>query len=543
MRQFFLLFLFQGVLLFSVAQNSLQDSIQFYINEKKTYPNLEERLSDLDKGIQFAEQAKDSANLIIGHFMKAAYQEDYSAYADALENIVIGRKIAEKKKDKLQIADSYYREGVVLFRMEKLKESKRIAEKSLALFALENDTILGREKNLFHLAYIYSQEGKLDEAEKTYLEILQEVDEDRNEEMLHKTYSNLAVVYLRKGQSEKAIPVFENSIKIDSERGDKLGLARGYGNLAYAQGLIKDYPKAFENYEKSIQIAKEEGFDQVWYISLFDMSETYEGIGDYRSALEAFKKYHSVRDSVIGQQNSQKLTELQVQYATERKELELQESQNQVEKLQQAQEINRQQTMMLGLALLSLFIIGGLFIYKMRDDANRKKELQEASEKLNQVKLKNQELESLRLKEQIDYKNSDLTNLAIDITRRNEFSQEIVDRLFEIEKLPSTEVKSKIRELRMHTTGQLQVSEDLETLQKNINEIGHEFYLNLDKKIGNLSANDKQLCGMIRLNMSNKEVASIKNISVKSAKMSRYRLRKKLGLEPEQDIVGFLRGI
>jgi len=95
----------------------------------------------------------------------------------------------------------------------------------------------------------------------------------------------------------------------------------------------------------------------------------------------------------------------------------------------------------------------------------------------------------------------------------------------------------------MHTTGQLQVSEDLETLQKNINEIGHEFYLNLDKKVGGLSANDKQLCGMIRLNMSNKEVATIKNISVKSAKMSRYRLRKKLGLKPEEDVVEFLRGI
>ena len=543
MRSLFSIFFFLGVLLFSTAQNPLRDSIEFYQDDSKSYPDLESRLADLDKSIHFAQEAKDTASIVRGYFMKAAYQEDYSKFPEALKNIVEGRRFAEKKNDSLLVADSYYREAIILFRLEKLEESKKVSEKSIILFGKIKDTIFGKEKNMFHLGYVLGRQGDLDKAEKLYEEILPVFQQESDSEMLHKIYSNLAVIYLRKGFAEKAEPIFENALALDLKEGNKIGAARSFGNLAYAQALLKNYPKAFENYEKSIQIAREEGFDEVLYISLFDMAETYENIGDYKGALDAFKQYHSIRDSVIGFQNSQKITELQVQYATERKELELQESQNQVEKLQQAQEINRQRTMLLGLLLLSLLIIGGLIFYKLRDDARRNSELRSAAEKLHHVKLKNKELESLRLKEQIDYKNSDLTNLAIDITRRNEFSQELVDRLFDIEKLPPEQMKSKIRELRMHTTGQLQVSEDLETLQKNINEIGHEFYQNLDKKIGSLSANDKQLCGMIRLNMSNKEVATIRNISVKSAKMSRYRLRKKLGLTPEEDIVAFLREI
>ena len=45
------------------------------------------------------------------------------------------------------------------------------------------------------------------------------------------------------------------------------------------------------------------------------------------------------------------------------------------------------------------------------------------------------------------------------------------------------------------------------------------------------------------MHFPNKEVANLKKISDSSAKMARYRLRKKLGLEAEDDIVVFLQQI
>jgi len=41
--------------------------------------------------------------------------------------------------------------------------------------------------------------------------------------------------------------------------------------------------------------------------------------------------------------------------------------------------------------------------------------------------------------------------------------------------------------------------------------------------------------------MTNKEVAMNRGISTASAKMARYRLRKKLNLTPKDDIIAFLR--
>jgi DNA-binding CsgD family transcriptional regulator len=45
------------------------------------------------------------------------------------------------------------------------------------------------------------------------------------------------------------------------------------------------------------------------------------------------------------------------------------------------------------------------------------------------------------------------------------------------------------------------------------------------------------------MNMSIKETANLLNIDYNSVKMSRYRIKKKLNLEPETDLVEFIHNI
>lgn len=51
-----------------------------------------------------------------------------------------------------------------------------------------------------------------------------------------------------------------------------------------------------------------------------------------------------------------------------------------------------------------------------------------------------------------------------------------------------------------------------------------------------ISKTDMKICVYTKLNLSTKEIADIMNISVRSVEMARYRLRKRLGLPPGQDI-------
>ena len=51
-----------------------------------------------------------------------------------------------------------------------------------------------------------------------------------------------------------------------------------------------------------------------------------------------------------------------------------------------------------------------------------------------------------------------------------------------------------------------------------------------------LSQTDLRLCVYIKLNLSTKEIAELMNIQPSSVEMARYRMRKKMDLDPSVDL-------
>lgn len=58
--------------------------------------------------------------------------------------------------------------------------------------------------------------------------------------------------------------------------------------------------------------------------------------------------------------------------------------------------------------------------------------------------------------------------------------------------------------------------------------------------IPELSNKEKLLCAYIKMNLLSKEIAPLLNISLRGVEISRYRLRKKLGLEKGSNLTEFL---
>ena len=55
-----------------------------------------------------------------------------------------------------------------------------------------------------------------------------------------------------------------------------------------------------------------------------------------------------------------------------------------------------------------------------------------------------------------------------------------------------------------------------------------------------LSNNERMMCAYLKMNLSTKEIAPLLNISVRGVETMRYRLRKKLGLEREDNLTDYL---
>jgi len=85
--------------------------------------------------------------------------------------------------------------------------------------------------------------------------------------------------------------------------------------------------------------------------------------------------------------------------------------------------------------------------------------------------------------------------------------------------------------------------EEWKIFEMSFNNTYNNYLVNLSNRFPSLTTSDLKLAAYIRMNISSKEIASLLNISLKSIEMARYRLRKKLEIEHEQNLTAFLMSI
>lgn len=351
--------------------------------------------------------------------------------------------------------------------------------------------------------------------------------------------ANLGLTYAELGQAALAIPLSKKILREEQANGDSLEFTLSYANLAFVHQKNRNFKEAFMYYDSSLYYAQKFDLDEIRFLTYRDMSEAFEAKSDYPEALEYHQKYQLLKDTVLTNRTRRQTNELDKLFQKEKREKELLKKQNQVQELKTAKE----RLWFSIAALAALLLITSLIYFRKRDRAKRELKMQQMQQDLMKIQLQNETLKAEQLESELENKQADLTNLALDIARKNEFSTQLINQLDELQKTKTDAFKTKLRDINFFVTNHLRISEDLALLQTNVDYINQTFYKNLDAKFEKLSANDKYMLGLIRLNLSNKDIAVIKGISAGSAKVMRHRLRKKLGLKPEMDFASFLQGI
>jgi len=274
---------------------------------------------------------------------------------------------------------------------------------------------------------------------------------------------------------------------------------------------------------------------------LKEKADLYEELGMTELALEINKEYFKAKETLLAETNKKseaELTEVFTRTNQKNKE-ELVDSQKKLMELA----AQRKRYLLAIVGLIISMLLGWALFFKVRNDLSRKKRLVSLEEELLKSQLEKQKIEAKFLEDRLLQKNVDLTNMALDIARKNEFSNQLLEKLSSLDKVDNQAVKPALRKVLTFATNHLQINEDLALLQENVESINQEFYQNMEHEFGSLTPNEKYLAGLIRLKLSNKDIAAIRNISVSSAKTSRYRLRKRLGITPEVNLVEFLQKI
>jgi len=200
---------------------------------------------------------------------------------------------------------------------------------------------------------------------------------------------------------------------------------------------------------------------------------------------------------------------------------------------------------------LLLLIIAILF-YLLK----RKKDKIEVMEKRNaQLEKKYQlEMENLQksfteklnhqedLNKELKFRQNEMVTMAMSIIRKNEFLSKLKEEIVKIKMVAQDNgLRHKLNNLSLMISRDLSLDRDRERFQMHISEQNSNFILRLTESYPSLTDNEKRLVSLLRLNLSSKEIASILNISPKSVEMNRYRLRKKLKVDPKVSLTDFIR--
>ncbi len=147
------------------------------------------------------------------------------------------------------------------------------------------------------------------------------------------------------------------------------------------------------------------------------------------------------------------------------------------------------------------------------------------------------------LSKELKFRQSEMVTMAMSIIRKNEFLNDLKEEIIKIKSnTMDQEIRLRLNNLSLMITQDLSIDRDREKFQMHINEQNSNFIHKLSESFPSITDNEKRLASLLRLNLSSKEIASILNISPKSVEMNRYRLRKKLKVDPKINLNDFIRG-
>ncbi|MEM9337390.1 MAG: hypothetical protein AAGA66_01585 [Bacteroidota bacterium] len=144
------------------------------------------------------------------------------------------------------------------------------------------------------------------------------------------------------------------------------------------------------------------------------------------------------------------------------------------------------------------------------------------------------------MKAELDFKDKELVNLAFHITSKDDFLKKLKGTIKDIR---ADDDAASLKELEKFIKSNENLIEDREEFERYIQNVCEGFFIKLAGTYPKMSKNDQKLAAIIRLGLSSKEMATLLNISPKSVDQSRYRLRKKMGLEGESNLTEVLQGL
>lgn len=177
-----------------------------------------------------------------------------------------------------------------------------------------------------------------------------------------------------------------------------------------------------------------------------------------------------------------------------------------------------------------------LLLEKQQQEQEHQKIVEESQRTISDLK-------NEKLKADIKHQEKELATVALHLVQKNEILTTVRKELDKLSKTTTeATTKKEIKRLVRIFEEDARLDEDWGRFAHHFDQVHSNFLKRLRETYPQLSHKDHKLCAYLRMNLSTKEIAPLMNISVRGVEVGRYRLRKKLELDTEVNLVDFMLG-
>ena len=174
---------------------------------------------------------------------------------------------------------------------------------------------------------------------------------------------------------------------------------------------------------------------------------------------------------------------------------------------------------------------------------NREQQVYNTRKSLSALEVK-AEMTEKDLLGKLEIKRKELVDFAVGVSDQKRFMEKFYDDLRAIRALPEgPERNAGLDRLLSTLRERMYFSREMNDFYARTEVLHKDFNMRLAEAYPKLTENERRLANLLRQGFSSKYIASLMNITPKSAEINRYRLRAKLGLKREDNLVQFIKSI
>ncbi|MCG1037228.1 tetratricopeptide repeat protein [Polaribacter sargassicola] len=400
----------------------------------------------------------------------------------------------------------YYKEA---FKLTKKEDKKNLA------------------KGYLYLGNYYTRLKKLDSSIYFYEKALDIFKILNRDDRVHNVYNNLANTYYKQGEYQKIIDLRSLVLKYAKREKKQLLITVNYHNIAAAYVKMRQFKLAKKYLDSAIMVAKKENLKLRLSKSYNSLAKVEFDLKNYKESYLNLQKHKIYSDSIFTSQtkNTIKERELENNLKIKDKNLEILNNERAFEK--KLYLITIIVILLLGIPLVILFY---------RNSINKNKIIQGNLEK--------EKIKKEALSQQIKRSETEIKSLVAENSMKLEFLKQLLIQLkSHRNSIKSTEVKNYIKDLIFKIQQQIVTDSKLTFLNKKIDSVNIGFDKMLISNYNDLTKTEREVCALLRLNLSIKEIASIRNSSSDAIKVTRYRIRKKMNVPKGEKLEIFIQNL